>query len=103
MSAPADSPSQEVDNQHLCDKIDFEMIGTDCWPRHYPPPEKKQTNFTLQTLQNEAGNCESCRQLADLILYRLEVDTNIHDLIELEDPANISVTVAYRDCIPVQN
>ncbi|KAI1072036.1 hypothetical protein LB507_005374 [Fusarium sp. FIESC RH6] len=103
MSALADSPLQEADTQHLCDNIDFEMIGTDCWPRHYPPPEKKQTKFTLQILQNEAGNCESCRQLADLILYRLGVDTNIHDLIKLEDPANISVTVAYRDCIPVQN
>ncbi|KAJ4127763.1 hypothetical protein NW768_008036 [Fusarium equiseti] len=103
MSAPVDSPLHGADTQHLCDKIDFELIGTDCWPRDYPPPERKEAKLTLQSLQNEAKNCETCRQLADLIQHRLEVDTSIHDFIKLQDAANISLIVAVRDFIAVQN
>ncbi|KAF4943085.1 hypothetical protein FSARC_15058, partial [Fusarium sarcochroum] len=103
MPALANSPLHEADTEHLCDKIDVELIGTDCWPRYYPPPEKKQAELTLQSLQNDARDCESCRQLADLILYRLEVDKKFHDFERLADARDISLTVAIRDCVVVQN
>ncbi|RBR11246.1 uncharacterized protein FIESC28_09130 [Fusarium coffeatum] len=107
MSALEKSPFDEPNAKHWCETIDFELVGTDCAPKWYLSWERQTAKLTFKILQNQAKDCEFCQQLADLILNRLRVNTNIHtdndDLMILDDAENVSFTVAIKDNVAVPN
>jgi hypothetical protein len=107
MSIPARSSSSETHAKHWCDAIDFELVGTDCSPRWYYYDGKQTAKLTLESLQNQAGNCEFCQKLADLILYRLQLNTSISNgsdnLMGLEDVGDVSFTIAVKGSAVVRN
>ncbi|KAM0243964.1 hypothetical protein ACHAP5_006727 [Fusarium lateritium] len=107
MSIPADSSLPEALSKHWCDSINFEMAGTDCSPRWYHFSEKQTAELSFETLQNQTGNCEFCQKLAGLILYRLELNSNIHtgnnNLIGLQDVGDISFLIAVKENVVVHN
>ncbi|KIL88272.1 hypothetical protein FAVG1_08351 [Fusarium avenaceum] len=107
MSIPTPSPSPEAQMKHWCDSIHFELVGTDCSPDRYFFSEEQKATLSLESLRDQAGDCEFCQKLAELILYRLDlntkVSTGVENLIVLKDVRETTLTIAVRGHVVVPN
>ncbi|KAH6874049.1 heterokaryon incompatibility protein-domain-containing protein [Thelonectria olida] len=71
---------------HWCDSIEFELVGTNSYPTRYEDGRKQ---FSLKNLRLQAGDCEFCAHLVDLIDYRLR-----HASATEDDVQNAQVTIS---------
>jgi hypothetical protein len=92
------SRPSETNSKHWCENIDFELVGTDYAPTYHFYAEEQKAKVSLESLRDQAEDCEFCAQLADLIFYRLQQNADLHpdveDLIKPEDAKDTEVTIS---------
>ncbi|KAM0343756.1 hypothetical protein ACHAPU_008183 [Fusarium lateritium] len=91
-------PSPATNTRHWCEAIDFELVGTDSSPSRYFYQDEQKATLSLVSLQDQAEDCDFCKQLVGLIFYRLKQNADIHahgpDLVRPEDVKDTSVTIS---------